>query len=88
MSEDPPRDSQTTKDDRARAVFGQSLASERFAVACNELAWRAREKRLLAFDAKENDCPHISSNYEQAAVDYERQLQDVIKRSVDAWRSG
>jgi hypothetical protein len=63
--------SQQTVDDRARAAFGQSLRSEEWAVRANELGWRVRRSRLLAFQSRESGCSDPAAFHDRDADDYQ-----------------
>jgi hypothetical protein len=64
-----------TARDRAIAAFGQSLEVEEWAVHQNELAWKARRSRLLAFKSREAGCSDPAMFHEQDAAGYEAQLK-------------
>lgn len=67
-----------TTDDRARVAFGQSLQSERWAVRYNELAWKARKARLMAFEAREAGCSNAAALHEKDAASCEALMGETV----------
>lgn len=75
-----------TKDDLARSVFGQSLAAERWAVACNETAWRARRSRLQAFESTAAGYTDAAKTHMQDAAHHERNYAELVRNGVNVFR--
>jgi hypothetical protein len=76
----------TTIGERARAAFGQSLGSEVWAVRANELAWKARQSRLLAFQSREAGCSDPAAYHDRDAATYESMHADWVARISDIIR--
>lgn len=71
------------QDERARAAFGHSLATEEWAVKANELAWKARRSRLHAFWSQGANCPVSAEFHKSNAERYEAMHADWVARMSD-----
>jgi hypothetical protein len=69
-----------TIDDRARAEFGQSLQAEKWAVECNELTWKIRRSKLLAFRSRESGCSDAAALHDRDAAACKAQLAELMER--------